>query len=357
VKIGIFHWTFDFVGGGEILANYLGKALNAKVYSILKNDNLLGFTDLSTYIPFPANYLRKIRSFDYLTWSAMDIDQLDDFDLIISSGAGTRGLITRDDIIHINFCHSTPRWLYDLWHHRLRTKSSIKKTVLVPGGEFFRIWDNAVDKRVDYYLCNSPIVRRRLWKYLKRDSKILFPPIETEKYKFNEYGNFYLFMSRLEEEKRPENAIEACIRSNKQLIILGKGLLDKKLRLKYEDNPLINFMGHVTDAEKIKLLSDCKAVIYPAIAEDFGIVPIEALASGKPVITSNDGFPPTLINNKNGVITDGSVTGIEEAMHLLEQHDYDPDKIMEMALSFDYKVFQSKLKKYIEEFKEDFKNR
>ena len=357
MKIGIFHWTFDFVGGGEVLANYLGKALNSKVYSIIKNDNPLGFTDLSKDIPFPANYLRKIRSFDYLTWSAMDIDQLDDFDLIISSGAGTRGLITRDDIIHINYSHSTPRWLYDLWHHRLRTKSSLKKGILVPAGEFFRIWDNVVDTRVDYYLCNSPIVQRRLWKYLKRDSNVLFPPIETDKYKFSEYGDFYLFMSRLEEEKRPDEAIKACIRANKKLVVLGTGLLDKKLRIKYENNPLIEFKGHVNEREKVKLLSRCKAVIYPAVAEDFGIVTIEALASGKPVITSNDGFPPTLINKENGIMTNGTSTGIESAIYLIERRDYDPEKIMETSLYFDFKVFQEKLKRYIDNFRDDFKDR
>lgn len=100
MKIGIFHWCFDYVGGGEILANYLGKALNAKVYSIIKDkeNNPLNFIDLSE-LPLSVKLLRKVRSFDYLTWSAIDVSEFDDFDMIITSGTGTRSLITSESHI------------------------------------------------------------------------------------------------------------------------------------------------------------------------------------------------------------------------------------------------------------------
>lgn len=359
MKIGIFHWSFDYVGGGEILANHLGQALNAKVYSVVKDkdNNPLNFIDLSNKLPHSVKLLRKVRSFDYLTWSVIDVNELDDFDIVITSGAATRSLITHEDVMHINYCHSTPRWLYDLWHWRLKRKSKIKQAILIPIGEFFRVWDNSIDARVDYYLCNSPIIQRRLWKYLKRDAYVLYPPIETKKYYFNEYGNYYLYMSRLEEEKRPEEAIRACINANKKLVVLGEGLLEKELVVKYGNNHLIDFRGFVSEEEKLRLLAECRAVIYPAVAEDFGIVPIEAFASGKPVVCANDGFPPIIIGEKNGVVTNGHCDGIIKAIKVIEQNTYNPDRFIAFAEQFDISVFKEKLYSYLDLFINDFERR
>lgn len=359
MKIGVFHWCFDFVGGGEILANYLGKALNAKVYSILKDkeNNPLKFIDVSDKLLLSVKMLRKIRSFDYLTWSAIDISEFDNFDMVITSGAGARSLITPEDVIHINYCHSPPRWLYDLWHHRRAIKSKLKINVLTPIAEFLRVWDSCLDNRVDYYLCNSSIVQRRLWKYLKRDAYVLYPPIEANKYYFKEYGDFYLYMSRLEEEKRPEEAIKAAISANRKLVIVGKGSLEKELMAKYGKNNLIEFRGFVSEEEKLHLLAECKAVIYPAMAEDFGIVPIEAFASGKPVICANDGFPPVAVGTKNGIITDGHYNTITKAIQTLEQNSYEPNDFIMFAERFDFTYFKKNLHKYLDLFIKDFNGR
>lgn len=359
MKIGIFHWCFDFVGGGEILANYLGKALSAKVYSIIKDkgNNPLNFIDLSDKLPLSVKLLRKVRSFDYLTWSAIDVSEFGDFDVVITSGAGARSLITPEDMIHVNFCHSPPRWLYDLWHHRKAIKSKLKINVLTPIAEFLRVWDSCLDNRVDYYLCNSPVVQRRLWKYLKRDAYVLYPPIELSKYSFKEYGDYYLYISRLEEEKRPEEAIRACININKKLVVAGKGLLEKGLVAKYGNNRLIDFRGFVSEEEKLRLLAGCKAVIYPAIAEDFGIVPIEAFASGKPVICADDGFPPIVVGTKNGIITDGRCDAITKAMRTLEQNRYEPNELIMFAEHFGISLFNERLHNYLDLFINDFNGR
>lgn len=357
MKIGIFHWCFDRVGGGEILANYLGKALNAKVYSIIKDkeNNPLNFIDLSDKLPLSVKLLRKVRSFDYLTWSAIDVSDFDDFDMVITSGAGTRSLITPENAIHVNYCHSPPRWLYDLWHWRRKQSGTFTQNTILPvASEFFRVWDSSIDKRVDYYVCNSPVIKMRLWKYLKRESVVLYPPIETSKYAFKEYGDYYLFMSELIPEKRPHNAIEACIKANKKLVVLGHGRLEVELKRKYGNNPLIEFKGFVPEDEKLRLLSNCKAVIYPAKAEDFGIVSIEAFASGKPVICSNEGFPPLVVGDQRGVVTDGSVDGIYNGITKHEKHSYNPDDLVRFADSFDFRHFETKLKKYIDVFAEDF---
>jgi len=356
MKIAVFHWSFDELGGGEVLAHYLGKALNTRVYSVIKHPkaNELGFEDISDKIPFAVRLLRKVRSFDYLTWSNIDITELGDFDAVITSGLTARALITPPDVMHVHYNHSPARWLYDLWHFRRKSKGLIKRNfILSLASEFFRVWDATVDNRVDYYFSNSPITQLRLWKYLKRKSEVLYPPIEVKKYRNKPSEDFFLFIGRLWQEKNPESAIKACIGTKKHLILIGDKS-DKKLIRKYGNNPLIDFKGRVSEQEKIELLARCKAVIYPAIAEDFGIVPIEALASGKPVICSDTGFPPVIVGNERGIITDGTAYGIQKAILEMEHKIYEPNELRSFAEQFDFSIFKSQLNYYLLLFYENF---
>jgi len=368
-KTAVFHWTFERVGGAEILASYLARALNCKVYCFGKSK--LGFEDITYLLPKPLRLIKKIRSFEYLVWSSIDIEEIGDFDVIVTSGATPRAIVTPEHTMHVNYCHSTPRWLYDLWGFRRKRLSSIKKFAINLIGEALRIWDYAVDARVDYYFVNSEIIQRRLWKYLKRDSVVLYPPIECSKYRNEEPADYILFLSRLEPEKRPEESIRACIKSGFRIVVVGTGTLEKKLREKYENHPLVDIRGFVDEKEKIDLLAHCSAVIYPAVAEDFGIVPIEAFASGKPVIVDNTGFPPLLLKRTGVVKQIGDLTicngGIitkarnprllELAVDFFSTFEYDPEFLMQFARHFDYSVFEMGLKLHLSRWKREFDER
>jgi len=354
MRVGFFHWNFDQIGGGEVLAKNIGEALNIPVHSIVGKNNPFNFIDISNSLPFITKQFRKIRTMDYLAWSTVDVTKFGDFDIILSSGGTTRALIVPDHIPHVNLCFSTSRWLYDLYHYRLN-KFGILKSAIIPFAEIMRLWDSSVDNRVDNYITISPIIKRRLYKYLKRDSDIIYPPIDCSKYKNHKSGNFYLFISRLEPEKRPEEAIKACIKAKEDLIIIGTGSLENKLKEKYKSFDNIKFRGFLEEDMKISYLSSCKALIYTPIAEDFGIVPIEALASGKPVICSNDGFPPTLIKDKYGIITDETVEGISQAIKTLPE--FDPNILMNCAKQFDFSVFKERLNERMKFYYEDFNNK
>lgn len=356
LKIGLFHWNFDNIGGGEVLARDIGIALNTPVHSIVSKENPFNFINISDSLPFVTKQLRRLRTMDYLAWSAVDVTKFGDFDIILSSGGTTRALVVPDHIPHVNLCFSTSRWLYDLYHYRLN-KMGILKSAVIPFAELMRLWDASVDNRVDYYISISPIIKRRLHKYLKRDSDIIYPPVNVSKYETFKYfeNDHYLFLSRLEPEKRPEEAIKACIDANVNLEIAGTGSLENKLKEKYKDNTNIKFLGFVTDEKKIYHLSTCKALIYPAIAEDFGIVPIEALASGKPVICSNDGFPPTLIKNKYGYITDGTSESISHAIKHMSE--FNPQDLINCAKQFDFSIFKKNINERMNFYYEDFNNK
>lgn len=354
MKVGIFHWRFDNVGGGEVLANNIGKSLNSPIHSIISDKtNQFNFIDISSHLSTIVKILRKVRTFDYFTWSSIDVTEFGDFDMIVSTAPSCRALIIPDHIPHVNVCFSPPRWLYDLYHIR-RKKMKIGYELVMPFAEAMRIWDSAIDKRVDYYISISPIIKRRLWKYLKRNSDVIYPPIHTSEYKNKTSEGYFLFLSRLEIEKRPEETIQACINTNQNLVVAGTGSLENKLRKKYKKHKNIEFTGFVSDEKKIDLLARCEALVYPNMAEDFGIVPIEALASGKPVISADDGFPPLLIQDKYGVITDGSVNGIGDGINKIIKKEYNPHNLITRSMEFDYSIFKERLNEKLKFYKEDF---
>jgi len=364
-RVAVLHWTFQRVGGGEILASYLGKALDCKVYCM--GQSKLGFEDLSYLLPRPLRLFKRVRSFEYILWSSVDIEQLGDFDIIVTSGVTPRAIITPEYTMHVNYCHSPPRFLYDLWNFRRRGLSPFKRFIIDFIGEALRIWDYAVDTRVDYYFVNSEVIKFRLWKYLKRDSVVLYPPIEWSKYKCNESEDFILFLSRLETEKRVEEAIEACVKAGKKIVVVGTGTLEKRIREKYGSNGLVDIRGFVDEKEKIELLSRCKAVIFPAVAEDFGLVPVEALASGKPVIVDNTGFPPILLNKtgfveqngafkvcRGGIIARGDVANLTTAVKLIDRYDWNSEYLRNFAKQFDFESFKANLISNLKIWKEVF---
>ena len=359
MKVGVFHWSTGLAGGGEYLVHYLAKALDTKVYTIVQGENKYGFEDISHLLPPILKQLRYIRSLDYLCWSNIDVLDIDSFDVVITSGATARALIVPEDVMHVHYLHSPPRWLFDLWHWRRKQKSKILQTLIAPLAEFFRIWDRAVDANVDYYFVNSPIIKQRLWKYYKREGVVLYPPVECDKYEFKEYGDFYLHIGRLDPEKRVRLAVDACLKAKRKLILIGIEGRDKET-LKYvkklsETSPYIEYLGYVSDKEKRKLLSECRAVIYPPVAEDFGIVPIEAIASGKPVIVTDSGFPKVLVKQKRcGVIAKPAVDDIAKAILELEKIEWNPDELRSKAREFDYETFKLHLHFWLKKWYDEF---
>jgi len=381
MKVGIFHWAFDFFGGGEKVAMDIADALGKKrVYTLFSegedpDGRGIKAVDISEYLPRWARFLGKItkskRALEYWLWEMIDVTELGDFDVIVTSGVTPRAIITPEHIMHVSFCHSVPRWLWDLWHYRWKlTKRSLK---IFTFAELFRWMDVIADSRVDYYFVNSELIKRRLWKYLKRDSVVLHPSIETKKYRFKEYGDFVLHMGRFDVEKQILPVVKACESLGIKLVITGSPGNDRKTYeyvRKHNGNGVIDFRGFVSEEEKLELLATCKAVVYNPINEDYGIIPSEALASGKPVIVNSTGYPPILVR-KTGVVEENEhyiacrggiiantngfyVPKLEKAIEALDRYEWSPEEMKGFALRFDFEVFKKKLKNQLEEWKEEF---
>ncbi|MHC1610631.1 MAG: glycosyltransferase [Candidatus Methanospirareceae archaeon] len=381
MNVGVFHWAFDFFGGGEKVAMDIADALGKKrVYTLFSegedpDGKGIKAVDISEYLPRWARFLGKItkskRALEYWLWEMIDVTELGDFDVIVTSGVTPRAIIAPEHIMHVNYNHSVPRWLWDLWHYRWKlTKRSLK---IFTFAELFRWMDVIADSRVDYYFVNSELIKRRLWKYLKRDSVVLHPSIETKKYRFKEYGDFVLHMGRFDVEKQILPVVKACESFGIKLVITGSSGNDRKTYeyvRKHNGNGVIDFRGFVSEEEKLELLATCKAVIYNPINEDFGLIPTEALASGKPVIVNRTGYPPFLIRNtgvveenehytvcRGGIIANTNgfyVPKLEKAIEALDRYEWSPEEMKGFALRFDFEVFKKKLKNQLEGWKEEF---
>lgn len=328
LSIAVAHWHVNAWGGAEYLATKLAEALELEsVFTLGKPEpadpNPYGdvtFEDVTPALDYPR--VRRLqrragRVFEYAQWEDVDWREFGDPDVLVTSGATTRGVITPDDTLHVNYCHSPPRWFYDLYHDRKDSLSGIAARPIV---RYLRMRDMTIDPRVDRYLVNSPIIERRLWKYYKRDSTVLYPPVDLEKYRNEGDDGFYLHLGRLDEEKGVPAVVEAFEGLDGRLVMAGgMGDIDAGVRDRIKRANNVDWRGFVDEEEKLDLLARCTAVVFNGRNEDFGIVPIEANASGKLVLARNEGFPGVFVEDgENGYLHDGTAADIQRSVSLVE---------------------------------------
>ena len=212
------------------------------------------------------------------------------FDVVLSScSAFSKGVITRPEALHICYCHTPTRYLWSDAHEYLRELNlpGFIKHGLRPLLSYLRLWDRQAAERVDLFLANSQTVRARIKKYYHKDSLVLPPPVETEKFYISTAPkNYFLAGGRLVAYKRFDLIVEACQKTQLPLKIFGVGPAEARLRALA--GPQTEFLGPISENEKIKLFAEARAFIHPQ-EEDFGITPVEAMASGRPVIAYKKG--------------------------------------------------------------------
>ncbi len=230
---------------------------------------------------------------NYLPFLPYAVEQFDlrKYDLIISSShAFAKGIITSPDQLHISYVHTPMRYAWDQMQTYLE-KSTLSKL----GFEFpirlmlykLREWDFYSSQRLDYIISNSNFTSKRIKKYWGLESEVIHPPVDIKRFNYKiSRGDFYVSLNRLVPNKRIDLLIKAFNKLNLPLIIIGDG--PERLKLEKISNPNIKFLRTISDKEVEKYMSRCKAFVYAGI-EDFGIAPVEAMASGAPVIAYGKG--------------------------------------------------------------------
>lgn len=238
------------------------------------------------YIPLPHRFCLPFMP------SAAESLRLDAYDVVISSGAFAKGVITRPGTTHIHYCHTPPRFLWEDSHSylSLRVPRGLKIPALF-STHWLRLWDAQAAKRPDIMLANSRWTQYKIKKIYQRDSRVIYPFVEISKqikntkYKIQN-TKYFLIVSRLQPYKNIDLAIQACNELKLSLVIAGVGPDEK--RLKRLAGETIKFLGFVEEDELASLYDKARAIILPGI-EDFGLVPLEAMAQGTPVLAYRQG--------------------------------------------------------------------
>ncbi|MCL2184462.1 MAG: glycosyltransferase [Treponema sp.] len=296
MKVAIIHyWLVNMRGGEKMLEALLEMFGEADIYTHVYNPKAVSklisskrvFTSRINRLPFAKKLYQLYMPL--MPKALMDFN-LQDYDLIISSEAGpAKGVVPNPNAYHLCYCHSPMRYLWDMYHEYFSGTNFFVRFFMKKLIPSLRIWDITSANLVDRFVTNSNYVAKRIRRYYNREAEVVYGPAPIEQY-LNVIRNpqdYYLFFGQLTGYKRADIAIEACIKSNRKLIIAGGGASKKEIR-KYANNSLITFKGRVSNEEVCSLFAGAKALIFPGI-EDLGLVPIEAQAAGCPVIAYRDG--------------------------------------------------------------------
>lgn len=271
-----------------------------------------------------------------------------DFDLVISSNSAfTHGIITPSKTRHLCYFHSPMRFAWD-WTHEYIKEQRIGLTKKIATAHILkqiRMWDQTAVSRVDTAIANSQNVRRRLLKYYRQNSKIIYPPVDISRFKISTNSeNFFLIISTLTPYKRIDLAIQLFNKIRRRLVIIGDGPQRKYLENLSGDT--IDFLGFKDDATVAEYLKNCRALIFPG-EEDFGITPIEAMACGKPVLAYGaGGVKESVISGVTGeFFNEPTVNSMEEGLAKLIKHSvYNPAVCRRQAQKFSKEIFIEKIR-------------
>ncbi|MDD3862047.1 MAG: glycosyltransferase, partial [Candidatus Gracilibacteria bacterium] len=290
----VFDWT-TVQGGAEKVNLFIHKMFpKAPIFTSIYNPKKVkGFekADIKTSfiqkLPFAKTKHQLYLSLMPYAYELFDLSQ---FDIVISSShACSKGVITKPGTLHICYCHTPMRYAWDNWQSYISEykMNPIVKTIGKDHIHKLRIWDRLSAERVDKYIANSNTTQKRIKKYYGKNSEVIFPMIKHSDYKIaKKRKGYFLAVGRLAPYKKFDLIIDAFNRLGLPLKVVGTGIMEKELIAKSADN--IEFMGYVPDEDLKTLYSECEAFIFPQI-EDFGITPLEAMASGRPVIAMGEG--------------------------------------------------------------------
>lgn len=359
MKIAIVHDFLLKLGGAERVVKCLADIYpDAPIYTLLYDEKAVGevFPKERVRTSFLQDYPKFVRNrhrfLTHMMPRAIEELDLDDFDLVISSSSAyAHGIVTALETKHLCYCHSPMRYAWD-WaaeYQKENNISGLKKMLYMPLIKYLRTWDQVAADRPTKYLANSRTVRGRIRKYYDQDSDVVYPPVDTERFRASEkHENYFLIVSTLTPYKKVDLAVQLFNKIGRRLVVIGDGPHREYLERIAADN--IDFLGFKDDETVAEYMQNCRALIFPG-EEDFGIVPVEAMASGKPVLAyGKGGCTETVVSGKTGeFFFEPTVESMEDGLARLLYNEkfYRPHTIRRHALQFSKENFEKRIKQSI----------
>lgn len=351
-RVALVHdWLVSRGGAERVLKCFHEIFPEAPIYTLVYDPDkapgwLRGCDVRTTYLqgwPGAKSHHKLLLSFMPRAWEALD---LTGYDLVLSSCASCcKGVLTRPDAVHVCYCHSPIRYVWDLYYDYLASAGSVKRAFMPAIIHKVRQWDYLAAQRVDQFVANSDYVGKRIKKFYGRDSVTVHPGVAMPERVEHCDGGYYLTVSRFVAYKRIDLAVEACNRLGRRLVVVGSGG-EEEGRLRAMAGPTVEFAGPVSDAELDRLYSGADAFLFPGI-EDFGLTPVEAMAHGTPVLAyAEGGALETVADGETGLFfgeqTADSLAGCIRRFES-ERSRFDAGRVVARARSFSEAKFKEEI--------------
>jgi glycosyltransferase involved in cell wall biosynthesis len=349
-SVAIVHDYLNQCGGAERVALELARTWpGAPIYTSLyrPESTFPGFADHDVHvsrldrIPVDAGF-RALAPLYPLAFR--DHGALTESVVISSTSGWAHGVRTAPDSFHVVYCHNPARWLYRSSEY---LGNSIGRSLLGPLMRPLRRWDQAAARRADLYIANAQQVRARIRHVYGRDAEVVYPPVDVERFTPRERGERLLVISRLLPYKRVDLIVRAATRAGIGLDVVGMG--PSLERLRELAGPTVEFHGRVDDDVVVELLEGCRALCVAA-TEDFGIVPVEANAAGKPVVAfAAGGVLETVVDGVGGALFDSlSEQALLAAIVRADAIDTSPEHLATLARRFSGRRFRSRIRALVD---------
>lgn len=365
MNIALVHdWLTNMGGAERVVINFRELYKDAPIYTTLYNpdklDNELKNIDVRTSFLQKTKNLRRghqrLLPFMPMAFESFDLNE---YDIVLSSSSScAKGVITNPNTMHVCYCHTPMRYAWEYYYEYANEwgLSKIKGKLLKYVMNYIRMWDKVSADRVDYFIANSENVAKRIWKQYRRESVVIHPPVRCNLFNISDVDeDYFLIVSRLVPYKRIDLAVQAFNELGLPLIIIGEGKDLDRLKAMAKDN--IKFLGRQSDDVIKEYYSKCRAFVFPG-EEDFGITPLEAQASGRPVIAyGKGGALETVIDGTTGLFfEEQKLDSVINSIRKFEKVKFNKDIIRNHAKEFDEEVFKKKISCYIDNIYYEFKN-
>lgn len=342
MKVAVIHyWLIGMRGGERVLEQILSCYPDADLYTHVIDRNavtpiILDRKVVETFVGRLPGAKRHYQK--YLGFMPRALEELDlsSYDLVISSESGpAKGVLAGPNALHVCYCHTPMRYLYDHYPQYRDELGGVKRMYFSHLAHRLRQWDFVAAARVDRFIANSSFVAARINRVYGREADVIHPPVDLQAFQPvpSPSRDYYLCVSELVRYKRVDLAIEAVRGSGTRLLVVGDG--EEASTLSRTAPPNVEFLGRVGMERLRELYAGARALIFPG-EEDFGIVPVEAMASGTPVIAlGRGGARDSVVDGMTGIFfPEQSATSIQKAVRIFEAMQFDTEKIIAHARGF-----------------------